>query len=86
MSDIEDKFTPEQHALLQDAFNGIDEDDSGYIEKAELVTLYKEIAAEMGEQFDLAKAEEDFNNCDENQDGVIDLYEFKKHLSHFVIN
>lgn len=86
MSNVDDKFTPEQHALLKDAFDGIDEDDSGFIEKKELITLYKEIAAQMGDEFDLEKAEQDFNNCDDNNDGVIDLEEFKKHLSHFVIN
>lgn len=79
------KFTTEQIELLRDAFNGIDEDDSGFIEKAELITLYKEIAEEMGEIFDNAKAEEDFRKCDEDQNGKIDFDEFIKHLSHFVI-
>ena len=78
-------FTEEQMELLKDAFSGIDEDDSGFIEKTELVTLYKEIASEMGESFDLAKAEEDFEKCDEDQNGKIDFDEFVKHLSHFVI-
>ena len=72
-------------ALLKDAFDGIDEDSSGFIEKGELVVLYKEIAAEMGEQFDLAKAEEDFSKCDEDDNGKIDFDEFVKHLSHFVV-
>ena len=78
-------FTEEQLQLLRDAFNGIDEDDSGYIEKHELITLYKEIANEMGEQFDLVKAEADFAKCDEDKNGKIDFDEFIKHLSHFVI-
>jgi len=78
-------FTPEQMDLLRDAFSGIDEDDSGFIEKSELITLYKEIAEEMGEVFDSEKAEEDFLKCDEDQNGKIDLEEFIKHLSHFVI-
>ena len=78
-------FNEKQMDLLRDAFNGIDEDDSGFIEKGELITLYKEIACEMGENFDLGKAEEDFAKCDEDNNGKIDFDEFVKHLSHFVI-
>jgi len=71
--------------LLRDAFNGIDEDDSGFIEKGELFTLYKEIASEMGETFDKSQAEKDFLKCDEDKNGKIDFKEFVKHLSHFVV-
>ncbi len=78
-------FTEEQMELLRDAFSGIDEDDSGFIEKSELVTLYREISTEMGEQFDLVKAEQDFEKCDEDKNGKIDFDEFVKHLSHFVL-
>ena len=78
-------FTPEQMELLRDAFSGIDQDDSGFIDKSELVTLYQEISQEMGEAFDLAKAEADFEKCDEDKNGKIDFDEFIKHLSHFVL-
>ena len=52
-------FTDEQKTLLRDAFNGIDEDDSGYIEKRELMNLYREVSEELGEVFDPEKAEKD---------------------------
>ena len=78
-------FTDEQKTLLRDAFNGIDEDDSGYIEKRELINLYKEVADELGEPFDMDKAEADFKKSDTNGDGKIDFNEFVANLSHFVI-
>ena len=64
-----DKFSAEQLELLKDAFSGIDEDDSGFIEQKELVNLYKEVAEELGEKFDLEKAKEDFSKSDTNGDG-----------------
>ena len=79
------KFSSEQLELLRDAFNGIDEDDSGYIERMELISLYKEVAAELGEPFDQSKAEEDFVKTDTNKDGRIDFDEFVNNLSHFVL-
>ena len=79
------KFTAEQMELLKDAFSGIDEDDSGFIEKRELINLYKEVASELGEAFDLKKAESDFTQSDTNGDNKIDFDEFVQNLSHFVI-
>ena len=83
--EVKSKFTNDQIELLKDAFNGIDENDNGYIEKNELIALYKEIATEMGEAFDLAKAEEDFHKSDEDNNDKIDFNEFVKNLSHFVL-
>ena len=83
--ETKERFNQEQLEMLKDAFCGIDENDNGFIEKGELINFYKEVATEMGESFDLSKAEEDFEKCDEDGNQKIDFNEFVKHLSHFVI-
>ena len=73
--------------LAQEAFNSVDKDSSGSIDKAE----FKECAIQVAKGFGLdnpeeAKIEEIYKKLDSDGNGDIDFDEFKKYVKEIIFN
>ena len=81
----EKKFTEEEMEILRDAFDAIDENENGFIERSELKSLLKEVADSLGERFNAEEAEKEFTKADTDNNNKIDFNEFVSNLSDYVI-
>ena len=72
--------------IAQEAFNSVDKDNSGSIDKAE----FKECALQVAKGFGLenpeeAKIEEIYKKLDSDGNGDVDFVEFKKYVKEIIL-
>ncbi|KAL9646257.1 hypothetical protein ABK040_009944 [Willaertia magna] len=71
------KLTPEQQTHIKQAFNKIDLNNNGYIEKHELNLVF-DLLTKSSPEFSNCSLDELFNLIDTNKDGLISFNEFSE--------
>ena len=79
------KFSKEDMDILRDAFDSIDTNENGFIEKRELATLIKKTCEDVEAEFNMDLVDSDFRNSDDNHDQKLSFDEFVEHLHDYVV-
>ena len=70
--------------IAKEAFQTVDSDNSGYIDRAEFDVCVKQVADGFGFEIDQAKIDELYSSLDSDSNGTIDYEEFKRYIKQIM--